>query len=140
MIVVDTNIISELSKPHPDQTALLWFDHADPFELHISDVTVMELIYGAERYRIRHGSDRYYKIAWDLIEGKFHGHILNVEKEAFASAGRIRARREMGGRMMSTQDAMIAAICMQHGATLATRNTKDFQGLDLTLVNPFEGA
>ena len=140
MIVVDTNIISELSKPHPDQTALLWFDHADPFELYISDVTVMELIYGAERYHIRHGSDRYHKIARELIEGKFHGRILNLEQEAFSLAGLIRAQREMSGRMMSPQDAMIAAICLQHGATLATRNTKDFQGLDLTLVNPFEGA
>lgn len=46
----------------------------------------------------------------------------------------------MSGRMMSPQDAMIAAICLQHGATLATCNTKDVEGLDLKLVNPFEGA
>jgi predicted nucleic acid-binding protein len=40
---------------------------------------------------------------------------------------------------MSVQDAMIAATCLAHGATRATRNTKDFDGLDLGLINPFEG-
>ncbi len=39
---------------------------------------------------------------------------------------------------METKDAMIAAICLANGATLATRNTKDFEGLDLKLINPFE--
>jgi predicted nucleic acid-binding protein len=46
----------------------------------------------------------------------------------------------MAGFSLTMQDAMIAAICLQHRATLATRNTKDFEGLDLKLVNPFEGA
>ncbi len=55
-------------------------------------------------------------------------------------SGRLRAKRESIGRPISVQDAMIAAICLSHDATLATRNTKDFEGLDLKLVNPFEEA
>lgn len=54
--------------------------------------------------------------------------------------GRLRAKRESIGHPISVQDAMIAAICLSHDATLATRNTKDFEGLDLKLVNPFEEA
>lgn len=140
MIVLDTNVISEITKPRPDRTALSWFDLNDRLLLYLSDVTVMELVFGAERHLIKHGSQRYYQIAQLLTENEFHGRILSLDQEAFATAGRIRAQREMAGRMMSAQDAMIAAICIQHRATLATRNTKDFEGLDLKLVNPFEGA
>ena len=139
MIILDTNVISEVTKPRPDRTALDWLNGNDRLLLHLSDVTVMELVFGAERYLIRYGSKRYYEVA-QTIQHEFHGRILNLDRETFALAGRIRARREMSGRMMSPQDSMIAAICLQHGATLATRNTKDFEGLDLKLVNPFEGA
>jgi len=140
MIVLDTNIISEITKPRPDRAVLSWLGRNDLLTLYVSDVTVMELVFGAERHLIKHRSERYYKIVDAVMKHEFHGRILNLDQETFASAGCIRAQREMSGRMMSSQDAMIAAICLQHGATLATRNTKDFEGLDLKLVNPFEGA
>ena len=139
MIVIDTNVISEITKSRPDERVLKWFGASTPNELYLSDVTVMELEFGAERYLIKHGSKKYQHFATDLVEDRFRGRILDLDRGVFATAGRLRARREMGGRMISAQDAMIAAICLQHGATLATRNTKDFEGLDLRLVNPFEG-
>jgi predicted nucleic acid-binding protein len=52
----------------------------------------------------------------------------------------VRAQRERRGRPLSLGDSMIAAICLVHGATLATRNVRDFDGLDLKLVNPFEAS
>ncbi len=66
--------------------------------------------------------------------------MLIADQVVFIETGKIRARRESPGRPISVQDAMIAAICLANGATLATRNVKDFEGLDLRLVNPFEGA
>ena len=140
MIILDTNVISEVVRPRPDQTVLKWFELSDPALLHLTDVTVMELEFGAERYLIKHASRRYHQFVTDLVESRFRERILALDRNTLAAAGRIRARREMNGRMISVQDAMIAAICLRHGATLATRNTKDFEGLDLTLVNPFEGA
>lgn len=66
--------------------------------------------------------------------------MLPLTREAAIYCGKPRAQRESIGRPISVQDAMIAAICIFHGAALATRNVKDFEGLDLRLVNPFEGA
>jgi toxin FitB len=140
MIVIDTNVISEITKPRPDDKVLKWFAASSPPELYLCNVTVMELEFGAERYLIKYGSLKYQLFVTGLIDSRFRDRILDLDRDAFANAGRLRARREMSGRMISVQDAMIAAICLQHGATLATRNTKDFEGLDLKLANPFEGA
>lgn len=74
-----------------------------------------------------------------LVEHDYAGRILPWNAADAITTGNIRARREMSGFAITMQDAMIAAICLQQGATLATRNTKDFEGLDLRLVNPFEG-
>lgn len=139
MIIVDTNVISEINKERPDRRVLAWFNRYDPREVFLTDVTMMEIVYGAERHLIKHSSDRYYRF-FDGVAARFAGQVLGLDGEGFVGAGRIRARCEMSGRMMAPQDAMIAAICLQHGATLATRNTKDFTGLDLALVNPFEDA
>jgi predicted nucleic acid-binding protein len=65
--------------------------------------------------------------------------VLEWNISAAIETGKLRARRESVGRPISLQDAMIAAICLSHGASLATRNTKHFEGLDLKLINPFEG-
>lgn len=140
MIVVDTNVISEVIKPRPDRSVLTWIGNGDPRELYLCDVTMMELEFGAERHWLKHASAKYRRFIAEFVEVKFRNNILSLGRDAFVSAGRIRARREMSGRTISPQGSMIAAICLHHSATLATRNTKDFEGLDLTLVNPFEGA
>lgn len=75
----------------------------------------------------------------DAIEAEFSGRVLGFSSNAAHQYGIIAAQRHKIGRRMETKDAMIAAICLANGATLATRNTKDFEGLDLKLINPFEG-
>lgn len=137
MIILDTNVVSEANKPLPSQDVMRWFRRQDLLSLFLCGPVVMEQTYGAERFFSRTGSDRYFKTL-DRLTSEFRNRTLTFDNSAALLAGRLRAKKEGMGRPVSVQDAMIAAICLVHGATLATRNVRDFEGLDLKLVNPFE--
>lgn len=139
MILLDTNVISEVVKPNVNPTVKRWLQFQPLSELYLCDIVVMEQAYGGERFFLKTKSLKHlHKL--DAVLEFYDGRILALTKEAAITGGKLRARRESTGRPISLQDAMIAATCLAHGATLATRNVKDFEGLDLRLVNPFEGA
>ncbi|EBX4816961.1 type II toxin-antitoxin system VapC family toxin [Salmonella enterica subsp. enterica serovar Newport] len=140
MIILDTNVVSETVKPRPDESVLNWLSEQDPEQFFLCGPCLMEQSYGAERYARKTGSRRFVDHLEDLSKVRFAGRIIEFVDPAPVLAGRIRADRESAGRPMSTPDAMIAAICRAHGATLATRNVRDFEGVGIALVNPFEPA
>ncbi|MDO1580837.1 PIN domain-containing protein [Rhizobium oryzicola] len=138
MILLDTNIVSEFAKVRMDDAVAKWRRANSAVGFYLCDIVVMELSYGAERFFLKTGSRRYLEnLASTLV--LFEGRILCLRQTDALMAGELCGRRDALGRPMSVQDAMIAAICLGNDATLATRNTKDFEGLDLALVNPFEG-
>ncbi|WP_159589577.1 type II toxin-antitoxin system VapC family toxin [Chelativorans xinjiangense] len=137
MIVLDTNVISELHRPEPDAAVAAWLASVAVRDTYLCGPVVMEQTYGAERYFLKSGSTRYRDILRATLR-QFQDRVLDFTAGTPEIAGRLRAQREAHGRALSIMDAMIAAICLAHGAALATRNTRDFEGLDLTLVNPFE--
>ncbi len=138
MLVLDTNVISELSGASPNLAVLAWAA-AIPFdELHLCTPVVAEMAYGAERQFLRTGSQRHRKNLEFIIAERFHGRILHFGMIAAEIAGRMRAIRERAGRPVSAMDMAIAGIAAANNATLATRNVRDFEGLDLKLINPFE--
>ncbi|APH70809.1 type II toxin-antitoxin system VapC family toxin [Aquibium oceanicum] len=137
MIVLDTNILSELQKPKPDSGVRSWFASVAAREIRLCGPVVMEQAYGAELFRVRTGSTRYSE-AFRRTLHTFSDRVLHFDGGAPELAGRLRASRDALGRPVSIGDAMIASICLVHGATLATRNVRDFDGLDLAVVNPFE--
>ncbi|NNU68249.1 type II toxin-antitoxin system VapC family toxin [Rhizobium sp. WYCCWR 11152] len=138
MIVLDTNVISEFARPVPNEKVKAWMLRQDGARIWLCTVGLMEQIYGAERVFLKTGSDRFFRAIENLVKGQFRDRIAGWDSETAMATGRLRAKRENMGRPISVQDAMIAAICFENGATLATRNTRDFEGLDLKLVNPFE--
>jgi toxin FitB len=138
MIVLDTNIISEPDKPMPDAHVLEWLNKQRRSFLYLTAPTVAELAGGGNRVLLRSGSQKYLDRLRQIIDLEFPRRILLFDLPAAQAYGRVRAQREHVGRPIGQTDAMIAAICLVNGATLATRNTRDFDGLDLKLVNPFE--
>ncbi len=138
MIVLDTNVVSEASKPAPDPNVSTWFGKQNLLELYMCGPVVMEQSFGAERFLAKTGSDRYIRVLDRLISQQFSGRIVEFSGLSPRLAGKLRAGRERSGRPIGLSDAMIAAICIAHDATLATRNVSDFEGLDLKIVNPFE--
>jgi toxin FitB len=138
MIVLDTNVYSELKGRTYSDHLLRWLDGFSLSAVYLTTITVAETHFGLallpEGARRAKLTETYAR-----LEAEFAERILTFSTAAAHHYGAISARRHLAGRQIETKDAMIAAICLTHGATLATRNTKDFLGLDLPLVNPFEG-
>lgn len=135
MIVADTNVLSEPLRQRPEQRVVRWLKDNQQ-HLAITAVTVAELRYGARqlpRGRRRTGLLE----ATDQLVADAGTRLLPFSAEAADAYGALRAARDQAGHRMSVEDLMIAATCLVHGAALATRNVRDFDGCGLTLVDPW---
>ncbi|WP_338845560.1 type II toxin-antitoxin system VapC family toxin [Massilia sp. W12] len=140
MILLDTNVLSELMRPQPEQKVLQWIDTQAPSRLRISSLTVAEISLGIARLPDGKRKENFTRLAQALFEEDFAGKILPFDTAAAHHYAQIVAQREKAGRPISMADAQIAAICQNipGPAALATRNVKDFAGLDIALINPWE--
>jgi len=139
MIILDTNVVSELMRPVPEALFLRWFNSQPTEDLRVTAITMAEILYGIEilppgkrREALRAGAEQMFGIVFaDLI--------LTFDGKAAHAFSLIASSRRRHGRPISKFDAQIAAIARANGATLATRNTDDFEGCGVKLVNPWEG-
>lgn len=139
MIVLDTNILSELIRPIPAQEVKNWLLHNTGNEvLVITVITVSEIEYGLAR--LPDGRRR--KALEDRVKALTGAHfdfaVLPFDENAARLTGRLRANREANGLHAQSADIMIAAITAQAGASLATRNVKDFTNTGIDLINPWD--
>lgn len=137
MILLDTNIISELMRSSPHESVAQWLSHQPLAHLWISSITVTEILYGLERIPEGRRKQLMFLEFNQLVGKGFYENMKVFDYAAAVIAAQIRAAREAQGRPMSMADAQIAAIARVHGFALATRNTKDFESCGLTLINPF---
>ena len=139
MIILDTNIVSELMRPATERMVLLWFSSQAAEDLHLTTVTMAEILYGIELISSSRRRDVVRVAAEKMFGDVFADRILTFEDRAAVAFSQIASSRRRQGKSMSGTDAQIAAIARVHGATLATRNTYVFEGCGVKLVNPWEG-
>lgn len=139
MIILDTNVVSELMRPTPERTVLRWFSGQSAEDLHVTAVTVAEILYGIELISSSRRRDVVRAGAEKMFGDVFADRILTFEDRAARAFSQIASSRRRQGKPMSEMDAQIAAIVRVHGATLATRNPYVFEGCGVRLVNPWEG-
>ena len=137
MILLDTNILSEIMRPTPDQVVEAWIGQQPPASLFISTITEAELRYGAALMPKGRRRDAVSAAIEGMITEDFHGRILAFDSTATNFYAVIAANRRTSGRPITPFDAQIAAIARSRGATLATRNVADFEGCGIEIVNPW---
>lgn len=137
MIVLDTNVLSELMRPAPAAPVLRWMAAQPAVRLFTTTITEAEILYGLallDDGKRRIGLEG---AARAMFAEELAGHVLPFDSAAALEFAAIAATRRRAGRPISQADAQIAAIARVRGAGLATRNTVDFDGCGLTLVNPW---
>lgn len=135
--LVDTNVISEFVKPNPEPNVISWFEEADPYGLFASVITLGEIRLGIEDLPL--GKRRTDLELW-LTTGLpawFAANLLPVTGEIAERWARLTIEAKGRGLVLATTDGFIAATALIHNLTLVTRNTKDFTGLGVALVNPW---
>ena len=137
MILLDTNVLSELMRPSPEVAVETWLSCQPDTAVFISAITEAELRYGIA---LMPSGQRRSALA-DLVEAMliedFNGRILPFDSPAAVAFADIAAQRRQAGRPISQADAQIAAIAQSRGAVLATRNFKYFEACNIEVVNPW---
>ena len=140
MIVVDTNVVSELSRPSPNPRVLSWVESQDSAELYVTVMTVAELCYGVARIPDQQTRERVSRDNESLLSMYFAGRILNLDEAAARDYAGILARFRRGQAPFDAHDCMIAAIARVNRAPVATRNVRDFRSFGVQIINPWETA
>jgi toxin FitB len=138
MILLDTNVLSELIRPKPDEGVTGWLDSLDAAAVATTAITAAELLYGAARLPAGRRKKRLGEAIRGLIEEDLDGRVEPFDATAATHYATLLSARETIGRPISMADAQIAAICHKLGATLATRNTSDFQDTGIDLLDPWQ--
>ena len=139
MIILDSNVVSEIMRPRPDERILRWLDRQPRSSLWITSVTVFEIRFGLDAMpagkRRTALMDSFERWLVEVVQQR----IANFDEAAARRGAELAAERQRAGRPGELRDTMIAGIVLASHATLATRNVKHFEDIAASVVNPWEG-
>jgi predicted nucleic acid-binding protein len=136
MIILDSNVVSELMRPRPEQKVIAWLDRQPRSSIWTTSVTVFEIRFGLQVMPLGKRRDVYARGFENLLEG-IDRRIAPFDAESAERASTLMASRKLQGRPREDRDTMIAGIVLAHRAVLATRNIRDFDDVSATLVDPW---
>lgn len=137
MIVLDTNVLSELMRPEPAAPVASWVSSQPATSQYTTTVTQAEILYGILLLTAGKRRARLLSAAESMFAEEFAGRVLGFGSDAAALYSRIAADRRRAGRPISHFDAQIAAIARANGAKVVTRNVADFRGCGVELIDPW---
>ncbi|RKU25063.1 VapC toxin family PIN domain ribonuclease [Candidatus Poribacteria bacterium] len=137
VIVLDTNVLSELMRDNPDQVVVDWFDAQHTNSLSITTITQAEILTGIELLPGGKRKNNLFELANYFFTSIFIGRVLVFDSIAASAYAEIFAQRQALGRPIGQSDGQIAAIARSHEAAVATRNVTDFEGVGVELIDPW---
>ncbi len=137
MIILDTNVLSELMKAEPTARVVAWLASRHSPELYTTSITEAEIFYGIELLAKSKRRTALLAAAAEMFAEDFAGRVLSFDSDAARVFAVLAAERRALGKPISQLDAQIAAIARVQKATLATRNVGDFTGCGLDVVDPW---
>ena len=137
MIVLDTNVLSEMMRPAPDATITNWVATQSAANLFVTTITQAEILHGVLLLPQGRRRDAIEVAADVMFEEDFAGRILPFSSLAARAYAEIAVARRQSGRPISQFDAQIAAIARSAGAAVATRNVPDFEGCGIRVIDPW---
>ena len=137
MVILDTNVLSEVLKASPDERVVAWLKDQPRPSLFTTTVTRGEILYGIRL--LPEGKRR--RALWDaalaIFNEDFAERVLSFDNDAADAYAEVGASRRAAGRPISQFDAMIAGMARSRGASVATRKAKDFEGCCIDVVDPW---
>jgi predicted nucleic acid-binding protein len=134
--LLDTNVVSEWMKPHPNPGLIAWLEEVDEDRVFLSVITLTELRYGIERLAAGNKRKRLEDWLQHELPLRFEKRILNIDPTVADACGKVVARREAQGRPIEAMDAFLAGTAEVHRLILVTRNDSDFEGT-VRCLNPW---
>ena len=138
MFVLDTNVVSEFMQKRPHPSVLHWLDNRLERDLFVTAVTQAEVLTGIAIMPTGQRREGLTAAADRAFGEMFADRVLPFDRSAAHAYAEIAAARRRAGRPISHADCQIAAIAAARGGTVVTRNVRDFEGIEIAVVNPWE--
>ena len=137
MIILDTNVLSELMRTEPEPAVLRWLDVQPAQSIWITTITLFECRLGLALLPLGKRRSALEAAFAELLSQDLENRVLPFDVAAAEQAASLAATRQRAGKSVDIRDTQIAGIAQARRATLATRNVRHFSGLKVTVVNPW---
>jgi toxin FitB len=135
--LLDTNVISESTKPRPDRNVISWLAEVDEDRVFISVISFAEVRHGVELLPPGRRRERLARWLAEELPERFENRILAIDQPIAETWGVVMARAQKAGLTLGSMDAFVAATAATRALTLVTRNVKDFERLGVSLLDPW---